>query len=218
MSELNKTSKEEQKIAMSKVDKNRRRFTKAGAATPILMTLASQPVFGGGMQCMSNMMSGNLSDPNRGNCDLGWSPGGWCNPVGKIAGRDTLLAWDLALGTDSYGIFYADVPVDAPIECKTNGQPRKDSMCYVGGTVVSLIDSRPLREVVCDPKTETNEPRHCAAAYLNAKLSEKLGSQFNYVLTVKQVEELCAGGPLPTGYNSLNEFLDSTWELDADGN
>lgn len=56
------------------VDVKRRAFTRLGAtSTPVLMTLASRPVFGA--NCLSNEMSGNLSDPDRGNCSFGLSPG-----------------------------------------------------------------------------------------------------------------------------------------------
>jgi hypothetical protein len=56
------------------VDVRRRAFTRLGAtSTPVLMTLASRPVFGA--NCLSNEMSGNLSDPDRGNCSFGLSPG-----------------------------------------------------------------------------------------------------------------------------------------------
>ncbi len=55
------------------VDQGRRGFTRLGAGAPVLMTLASQPVFG--INCLSNAMSGNLSDPNRGFCIKGSSVG-----------------------------------------------------------------------------------------------------------------------------------------------
>lgn len=54
-------------------DTTRRRFTRLGVGAPVLMTLASQPVFG--VNCLSNGMSGNMSDPDRmrGNCQFGMS-------------------------------------------------------------------------------------------------------------------------------------------------
>lgn len=57
------------------VDTSRRRFTRLGAGAPVLMSLASQPVFG--VNCLSNGMSGNMSsDPDRmnGSCEMGYSP------------------------------------------------------------------------------------------------------------------------------------------------
>ena len=49
----------------------RRQLAKLGFGAPVLATLASRPVFAA--PCLSNMMSGNLSHPNRGNCAKGWS-------------------------------------------------------------------------------------------------------------------------------------------------
>lgn len=53
------------------VDPSRRSLTRLGLGAPVLMTLASQPVFGA--NCLSNALSGNLSDPDRGECVLGLS-------------------------------------------------------------------------------------------------------------------------------------------------
>jgi hypothetical protein len=43
----------------TKVDKSKRKFSKAGLVAPIIMTLASKPVFA--VQGLSNMLSGNAS-------------------------------------------------------------------------------------------------------------------------------------------------------------
>ncbi len=53
------------------LDSSRRNFTRMGLGAPVLMTLASQPVFGA--NCGSNAASGNLSDPDRGECTRGFS-------------------------------------------------------------------------------------------------------------------------------------------------
>lgn len=62
----------------TEVDKSKRKFSKAGMAAPVIMTLASKPVFA--VQGLSNMISGNVSDPQmaRGNCySGGFSHGRW---------------------------------------------------------------------------------------------------------------------------------------------
>ena len=51
------------------VNNSRRQFTRIGVGAPVLLSLASQPVFGA--NCLSNALSGNLSDPDRGNCTMG---------------------------------------------------------------------------------------------------------------------------------------------------
>jgi hypothetical protein len=188
----------------SKVDVSRRHFSRLGAATPILLTLASRPVFGG--NCLSNMMSGNLSDPDRGQCGPGWSPGGWRNPVGEINGMDTLDAWSAA------GYYYGELDGNNDSSCfKPNGTIKNKRECYSGGSVYADTplpgsDSRTLIEIL-----GTNDiKKHCITALLNASLSENTGG-FNYVLTVDQVIGLCNGSiPVPGGL-SLNNFLDSTW-------
>ena len=222
MSELNKNSKKEQNTSEQQVDKSRRRFSKAGAAAPILMTLASQPAFGwgnGGMQCMSNMMSGNLSDPNRGNCELGWSPGGWCNAGGKVNGMDTIWAWSDA--GYNYGVFFKDTvpPSQKPGNCKGKGKD-VNSNCYVGGSTIGnmpaainadgFASDTPLRDIVCKTGVAhgkgATDTRHCVVAYLNASLT-----MLNYILTKQQVIDLCNGGPVPGGL-PLKTFLDTTWQ------
>jgi hypothetical protein len=53
------------------LDGSRRNFTRMGLGAPVLMSMASQPVFG--FNCGSNAASGNLSDPDRGDCTKGFS-------------------------------------------------------------------------------------------------------------------------------------------------
>lgn len=80
------------------INKARRSFSKAGVIMPIIITLTSQPVFG--VQCLSNKMSGNLSQPTLGfNCWGGMSPGFWMTPHGRPAlstlrGEDWQWAWN----------------------------------------------------------------------------------------------------------------------------
>ncbi|PPD50907.1 MAG: hypothetical protein CTY13_00625 [Methylobacter sp.] len=60
---------------------NRRRFIKgAGIATPVVMTLASRSVFGA--ECLSQILSGNISHVGNGSCVKGLSPGSWATPDG----------------------------------------------------------------------------------------------------------------------------------------
>lgn len=195
---------EQQDNHTSTVDESRRQFSRLGAVTPVLLTLASRPVFGG--NCLSNMMSGNLSDPDRGHCGPGWSPGGWRNPVGQVNGMDTLDAWDAA------GYYYGELDGNDDPSCtKRNGQFKNKRECYSGGSVYGDTplpggDSRTLIEIL-----GTNDiKKHCITALLNASLSENVDG-FTYILTVDQVIGLCNGTiPVPGG-QSLRGFLDSTW-------
>jgi len=205
------------------LDTSRRGFTKLGVGAPVILSLASQPVLGAA--CLSGMMSGNLSNHEHDGCVLGWSPGGWCNPVGQVNGMDTIAAW--AAAGFPYGVFDINAP-----GCNPNGQPQNSSSCYSGGATVNDLNTvisglpypstimpgsitggapgdTPLREIVCDPRTYNYGPRHCVTAFLNASL---LPPPNGYVLTQVQVVGICTEQlDLPPGYSSINEFLDSTW-------
>lgn len=199
--------------AASGADKTRRKLTLTGLGAPILMTLVSKPALAG--NCLSNMMSGNLSDPDRGLCSSGWSPGGWGNPGGTVGSYSTLDAWK------AIGYHYGDKP---------NGQGVGNPHGYVGGTTFDEKDQtdeafndspflRPagwdvgitMREVVREKNNSIE--RTYLVAWLNAKLGQ-VDPNFTYVLTPDQVLGLIDGTiELPPGYNDLKEFFHSTWDF-----
>jgi hypothetical protein len=190
----------------------RRAFAKLGLAAPVLLTLSSRPIMAGG--CLSNILSGNLSDPSRGDCQLGWSPGGWCNPVGQINGLLTLDAWDAATGiAGSYGTYNPDCGNDNKPKCYVAGATLGD----VGLSLMGLSSDTPLREVVCSTGNGNQVARACATAWLNASLSENSGGTFKYVLSVEDVIGLCSGTIIPPGGMSVKDFLHWTWEAGAHG-
>lgn len=171
----------------------RRQLAKLGFGAPVLATLASRPVFAG--QCLSNMMSGNLSHPNRGNCAKGWSPGGWGQLGGNVHTYSTIGAW-AAIGLDYNTATMANVPS------------------------VLNKDSVPLKMLL---KTLLNVPqtgqltRHFVCAYFNAKLSGLSGSTFMSILTTQQVLDMASGLiGIPAGApgypGDFNTFFDSTWQ------
>ena len=191
--------------ANSGISGSRRRFSRLGlGAAPIVISLVSKPVLGA--QCLSNMLSGNLSDPNRGNCSKGWSPGGWGRPGGTIRGIPDAQAW--ALAGYAYGNY------------KPSCGHVNRAECYEGGSKVSSLPSglltqsppnKTLREVLLD--TSHQRDRHVLTAWLNARLSENSGGSFIYILTTAQVIGLANGSiPLPSPYLDLSTFLDSTWQ------
>ena len=176
------------------VSVGRRRLARLGlGAAPIVMTLASRPVFAG--QCLSNMMSGNLSNPNRGNCAKGWSPGGWGQEGGNVHIYTTIGAWT-AIGLNYNTATMQNVPAVL----------NKDS---VPSTTL-------LKTLLTVPQTG-QLTRHFVAAYFNAKLSAVTGSTFTYILTTQQVLDLATGViGIPVGApgypGNFNTFLDSTWQ------
>ena len=191
---MNEQSDEKQGLDQD-VDLSRRKFAKIGAAAPVIMTLASRPVFGA--QCLSQMMSGNASHQD-GSCSLGWSPGGWKNSEGTINSMATIAAWAAA------GFAYSDGSLPSgtgePCSRYTGGTPFNDISTGFGGG-----DARPMRDILCTDSG--TEQWHCIAALLNASLPS-----LNYVLTKAQVLGLCDGSiPVPPPFLTLNDFLDSTW-------
>lgn len=190
----------------SEISATRRRFSRLGiGAAPIVISLVSKPVLGA--QCLSNMLSGNLSDPNRGHCDLGTSPGGWGQPGGNINGFSDSAAWGMTGFT--YGTKNSGHPTTYSGGSKTNQ-----------GVLASILKESQnppvyLRELLNQSNGGSNRDRHILTAYLNALMSENLASpNFTYALSSAYVVSL-ANGTLPPGGVDLNCFLDSTWIISS---
>lgn len=170
----------------------RRKWVKLGLGAPVLMTLASRPVLAG--NCLSNMMSGNLSDPNRGKCSKGWSPGGWGQPGGNVHIYTTAGAWT-QIGLNYNTAKMSNVPAVL----------NKDSV--PANTLLTTLLNVP----------QTGQlTRHFVCAFFNAKLSAVSGSTFTYIMTVQQVLDLAQGTiSIPVGApgypSNFLTFLDSTW-------
>ena len=170
----------------------RRQLAKLGFGAPVLATLASRPVFAG--QCLSNMMSGNLSDPNRGKCAKGSSPGGWGQLGGQVQGYSTAGAWK-AIDLNYNNSKMSNVPTVL----------NKDS-----------VQENTLLTTLLNVPQTGQLTRHFVCAYFNAKLSAASGGAFMYILTTQQVLDLATGKILipigAPGYpGTMNTFLDSTW-------
>ena len=211
---MNENNEVKEKLGRSdkSVDKKRRSFAKGGIAAPVILTLASQPAFG--LPCLSNIMSGNLSDPDRGDCVLGNSPGGWGQPRGRLrSGVLTITTPMPTAGTNVYvwpappGFVYGSL---VGINKGGNGNQCSD---YSGGTLYSVAfdgagplvgPDKPMREFLCGGVG--SDDSHLVAAILNAFHYP------NYILTVQQVKDLQDGTlSYPPGFGSLGDFLDSTW-------
>jgi len=188
----------------SSLNPGRRKIARLGIGAPLLLTLASRSVLAN--QCLSNMLSGNLSDPTRDSiCQKGWSPGGWGQPGGMISAYTTLGAWQ------AIGYKYGD--------CKPNCSPSQSS-CYTGGTTMGQLPGwlnkngvQSTKRVVDILNDQSNykPTRNLICAYFNARLSEVSGGSFKYIMTVAQLQQLADGTLLPPGGMSLNDFLGTTW-------
>jgi hypothetical protein len=187
-----KNSENRDNPGRDKAELSRRQFTKAGLlASPILMSVVSRPAIGAA--CLSNMLSGNLSDPDRGSCNLGLSPGYWKNhpdvwPMGAASYKpDGSIPSGCSACEDSSGWICSGGPL-----FNSYFTTRQDP------------ENRTMHEMICT--MPGSEQFHIIAALLNAMTDP------NYVLSVAQVKALWAdptlGGSITT---SLNDFLDSTW-------
>ena len=193
----------------------RRHLARFAMGTPVLMTLASRPVLAG--QCLSNMMSGNLSDPNRGSCAKGKSPGGWGLPGGTLLIYDSTPAAWTALNL-IYGVYSSSCGHPNQLNCYSGGSTFGNQTIVPGVLNKENVPlTLPLRELLANENNASyNTTRHLVAAYLNALVSAK-NVGFTYVLTTAQVKDLATGAtqypPAPANVTNwdLNKFLDSTW-------
>jgi hypothetical protein len=182
----------------------RRHLARFAMGTPVLLTLASRPVLAG--QCLSNMMSGNLSDPTRGQCSKGWSPGGWGQPGGTVSSFSTVGAWD-AVGL-KYG-YLANPKLPNQYDSYTGGATLANVSTL---NKDSLSSTLLLRELLTSDPNQHQLSRHLVCAYLNAKVCALSGSDRKYPLTPQQVLDLASGViVLPTPGPDLQTYLGSTW-------
>ncbi|MFT6051251.1 MAG: hypothetical protein ACI9B9_000891 [Halioglobus sp.] len=183
------------------IDSSRRGFSKLGVALPVIMTLASKPVLGG-TQCLSNALSGNLSDPTRGNCNYGWSPGGWKTSGGSPDWSRTLFEYSDFDESDING----------------NKRDKHKAASYTGGTTLGQTVLAGLQGGAYDDQTLTgllwefpgnsgaHPVGHMISALLNASCSD-----IEYALTEDQLVDLILGHTDVPGGMSLTAYLDTTW-------
>ena len=190
---------------------SRRRLIKLGATSvPVIATLASRPVLAAA--CLSNMMSGNLSNPNRGNCSKGWSPGGWMGP----GGVPTPATWT-SIGL-VYGYLKTGGSASQFADYKNGDKLSNLNSKYPGSNVLNKngVPTTELIRNVLNPSTwpfgaDYQLTRHFICAYLNALLGALPGSTFVYVMTPAQVLGLANSMSVPPGYTDMQTFLGSTW-------
>lgn len=181
------------------ISSSRRNFTKTGLlASPVVMSIVSRPVFGVG--CMSNVLSGNLSDPDRGDCYLGLSPGFWKEKPDEWLSRTGLI-----VGVTPGG--------ETPISCiDCTGGSAADPLWYCTGGArfnshftAGPQDSldRSMHEILC--KETGSDAFHIIAALLNALADS------SYVLTIDQVKQLWVDPTYGGQIADMKAFLNDTW-------
>ncbi|AEF99760.1 hypothetical protein [Methylomonas methanica] len=160
------------------LDKSRRTFAKAGVVGPVIMSVMGRPAFGA--QCLSNMLSGNLSDPNRGNdCWGGMSPGFWKTPAGKPDGAtDKGDDWEWAWGLTGYK--YYDTAKYNPKKWEDYmGGTNVLSLFFMAGVSVSGMDYDKdgyvsIREYL-NQTNNSDGNKHLIAGWLNIKYFSAIG-------------------------------------------
>ena len=195
------------------VDTSKRKFSKAGMVAPVIMTLASKPVFA--VQGLSNMMSGNASIECGGNTRFGgFSPGYWKQ-------LQHISEW-IAAGV-SYGALSTNCvknPSNDKQECPGDNSFGKAWWHYVdGGSVPGIGSGKPLREILNED--EGSDDFHYAAAYLNIKY---FGA--NYIFNLAQFDTMLANpygapwfdstSPGYTGYDSLKDLIQKNYHYGID--
>jgi hypothetical protein len=196
---------------------NRRRFIKgAGAAVPVILTLASPSVFGlaDGQACYSQQLSGVLRPSQVGFCSKGYPPSFWKIPRNVAFTSDPLLnsgKWwgkipvpPLA-GSNVYKFGKSLDTVPNQTACgryDNTGTKFNDTALGFGGA-----NSLSMRQLICGG-TDTNPSEGGAfvAALFNSLYVP------NYILPYEDVIKLYLGTKaVPPGYGSKKAFLISTW-------
>jgi hypothetical protein len=191
------------------VDKSRRRAIGAGIAAPVIMTLASKPVFA--VQGLSNMMSGNTSQQKvRGDCYYGGFSHGWWmfdgkNDKGKITHdmeKDQHgLSWMRATGASTYAAA-SSITVQA---------------FFTAAGCTTYPHSGTLLEAIKENGTDASQIVSGLLNYYyyaNGGKDEKSGETGRYFLTLEQFRDLNDGFPgskwkLPNGYSSFADLIES---------
>jgi len=200
----------------SEVSESRRRFTKAGLLLPpVLMSVASRPVFGTGTPCISNMLSGNLSHPSRGSCEAVM---GFTRKDVRVGAVDIITDLDLwnfntsgAIKVDSR---LKNTPPNYPIKCgkcKTSGiwDPAKcgngtafNSVFTMNGVYENTTTDSMYRILCTD---FSNVRSYFITALLNTYLTP------NYVLTRPQLIHVWNGDIGYPHIGNIKRFLRRTW-------
>ncbi|WP_341325130.1 hypothetical protein [Methylotuvimicrobium sp. KM2] len=198
------------------IDKKRRFIGKAGLVTPVLATLASRPVFGA--QCISQQLSGNISQTGPGSCATGHPISYWADPAESTVPGETFGTGEENQRTEyifkgTEGLIYGrllNTKLDASglqAYCSESPSPWNLGASFQDNIWSGASNNDQLRLILCNGVSNPNDA-HIVAAYLNAQFVDK------YILTTAQVIGLASGViPVPSGYSNLRSFLASTFSL-----
>lgn len=168
------------------ISHSRRRFAKAGLlAPPILMSVASRPVLGTtGVNCFSNALSGNLSNPDPDH--------GLCETIAGVDWRDgnnwplDVVYMGVPIEPDKERV--DDTPPESCDDCTDNGAWSPNT-CY-GGTMFNAVfpsgsASTSMYRILCESE---NSDEAAAVEMILYALTDS-----TYALRPMQVQDLYAG-------------------------
>lgn len=162
------------------IDESKRKFSRAGLAAPVIMTLASRPVFAA--QGLSNMISGNASVCRGDNYFGGFTQDYWAD-----ASRSQ-VSWYIATGTGPSGIAYQGITLAQVFGAA--------GLSYPSGTVgtdklFAAVSTSPI-----------------VAGYLNLLFYQNNAGTDQYFLTQSQFLELNNGLiSVPPAYSSFEDLI-----------
>ncbi len=177
------------------VDKSRRRAIGAGIAAPIIMTLASKPVFA--VQGLSNMMSGNTSQQKfRGDCYYGGFSHGWWKDPHNQARKDS---WLLATGQ-------TNIEVAKSTQVSTFFTNAGCASSPFTGTLFAAVNNN--GSAACQIVSGLLNYYY----YANGGKDEISGKTGRYFLTLEQFRDLNDGvntkWTVPKGYSSFADLIE----------
>jgi hypothetical protein len=161
------------------VEKRRRFIKGAGAASPVILTLASSSVFGQQL-CLSQQLSGDTSGHPIANCEEGHPPSWWADPA-------HLNDWTSAGFV--YGTLKNGNPNSALCSSYKDGTAFNSSLAF--GSLSGCITNngqlgKPMQDLMCSGSS--SDIAVWSAAMLNTGLAS--AHLLNYVLTREQLLDL----------------------------
>lgn len=178
------------------VDKSRRSFAKVGAIAPVIVSLASKPVFGA--QCLSDILSVDQSHQRTDNCWGGWSPGAWKGPTGA----GTPGQWNQA--GFSYGTLISGQNPQV-WDSYSGGSLVGDFIFPAGHTFPNGITASTIARVALNTPNNSDAHLHYIAVLLNIRYAAAIGS--HYIFTEAQFLQILSGAiPIPPPYNTAGNF------------
>lgn len=197
----NQVEKGQPDLSHQTVNNSRRSFARLGVAAPVIMTLASKPVFA--VQGLSNMLSTHGSAVGRGNCFYGgFSHGYWRDPKPE---NDSDQAWLTATGspaskTGTTGApVYSSVTIGAAFGVNVHTLPP------------GINTSMTLLQAVNGDGVD-NDFIQIVAGLLNLLYFTNNGGSDKYFLTEEQFwalnDNITTKWRLPQGYSSFAELIE----------